>query len=357
MLRRRDPVAWAWVTITILLAASVLNLVLSHDSAPAAGPRALAAAGADQPPANITLPPTTGSPRPSTSSSSSSAPVAPRAFRGPAAPTKPRYTATAFHGLGAWVDVFDWSTQYTHGAPPFGLAEVDRMAAEGTQTMFIQAARADAPDQAILEVGRVQALIARAHLRGMRVVVWYLPSFEDVNADLAHLLAIAQLPAEAIAVDIESTKVRDAAERSRRLVTLTQALRRALPGRPIAATVLPPVVTDVINTGYWPGFPWKAIASSYDAWQVMDYWTLRTRGSGYRDAYRYTAENLDRLKANLGGGEYVMDPIGGIGDQTTIADIAGFHRAATERGAVGGSVYDFRTTGASLWAGLRAFRR
>jgi hypothetical protein len=169
-------------------------------------------------------------------------------------------------------------------------------------------------------------------------------------------MAIAALPSEGIAVDIESTKVGDVAERSRRLVSLSAALRHALPGRPIAATVLPPVVTELINTHYWPGFPYREIASSYDVWQVMDYWTFRTKSSGYRDAYRYTAENLDRLKADLGGLGSVMDPVGGIGDQTTAADIDGFHRAAAERGAVGASIYDYRTTGDALWPGLRAFR-
>jgi hypothetical protein len=356
MRRHRDPVTWAWAAVTVLLSASVLNLVLTYTAAPAAPAQVALHLG--EVPTNITVATTTTTTQPPTTTTTRPpATVAPRATaaKRPAAPAKPVANLAAFHGLGAWVDVFDWSNAYTKGNPSFGLADVDRMASLGTQTLFIQAARADVPDQAVLEIDRLGAIIGRAHARSMRVVVWYLPSLEDVNADLGHLLAIAKLPNEGLAVDIESTKVGDAAERSRRLVALSVALRQALPGRPIAATVLPPVVTDVINTNYWPGFPWQAIAGSYDVWQVMDYWTFRTQSSGYRDAYKYTAENLDRVKAHLGRA-VPMDPIGGIGDKTTAADIDGFHRAAAERGAIGGSIYDYRTTGDTLWAGLRAFR-
>ena len=96
------------------------------------------------------------------------------------------------------------------------------------------------------------------------MIVWYLPSFEDVNRDLQRLLAIARLPVEGVAVDIESRHVADAAERSRRLVDLSHRLRASLPGRQIGAIVLPPVVTDVINPNYWPGFPWREIVPDYD---------------------------------------------------------------------------------------------
>lgn len=347
---------WAWTAVAVLLLASSLHLVLSLPTERRTAASVPVTSG--DPPPNITLPTTSTSTTTTTAPPPTTVRMTPPTTR-PApkrAAVPPAPGLTAFRGLGAWVDVFDWSEHYTNGNPPFVLADVDRMAALGTQTLFIQAARADVPDQAVLEPDRLGALIARAHSRGLRVVVWYLPSLEDVNADLGHLLAIARLPSEGLAVDIESTKVADPVERSRRLVTLTLALRQALPGRPIAATVLPPVVTDVINTNYWPGFPWRAIASSYDVWQVMDYWTFRTQSSGYRDAYRYTAENLDRLKADLGGIPVAIDPVGGIGDKTTPADIDGFHRAAVERGAIGGSLYDYRTTGDGLWPGLRAFR-
>ena len=73
-------------------------------------------------------------------------------------------------------------------------------------------------------------------------------------------------------------------------------------------------------------------------------------------AYRYTAENIDLVRKNLGDPNAVVHAIGGIGDTTTAADIDGYYRASAERGAIGGGLYDYRTTGDSLWDGLKRFR-
>lgn len=312
----------------------------------------------------VTLPLTSTTLAPTTTA----APVAPSTTRRPAPPTTARRPAplavpkplptgalAEYRGFGAWIDVFDWSAAYTNNNPSVGVADVDRMADLGVQTLYVQAARHDSPSD-VQEPERLRPLIDRAHARSIRVVVWYLPSFEDVNRDLQRLLAIAALPVEGIAVDIESTKVADAAERSRRLVDLSHRLRAALPGRMIGAIVLPPVVTDVINRNYWPGFPWHELIPDYDVWMTMGYWTSRTQASGYRDAYRYTAENIDRLRNNLGLPAAPVHPIGGIGDKTTTADVDGFHRAATERGSLGGSLYDYRTTHDALWGPMQRFR-
>jgi hypothetical protein len=190
----------------------------------------------------------------------------------------------------------------------------------------------------------------------MAVVAWYLPTLENVALDLNRLLASARLNVEGIGIDIESRKVADAAERSRRLVELSAAAREQLPGRPIAAVIMPPVVTDVINPAFWPGFPWKELKPLYDLWMPMNYWTFRTQSSGYRDAYRYTAENIDLTRRNLGDANAVVHAIGGIGDTTTTADIDGYYRASAERRGIGGGLYDYRTTGDALYPGLQRFR-
>ena len=82
----------------------------------------------------------------------------------------------------------------------------------------------------------------------------------------------------------------------------------------LAAIVMPAVVMEVVNPNFWPGFPYRDIAPAYDAWMPMGYWTNRKADSGYRDAYRYTAENIDRLRAQLGRADLPVHPIGGIGD-------------------------------------------
>jgi hypothetical protein len=150
--------------------------------------------------------------------------------------------------------------------------------------------------------------------------------------------------------------VADVNDRNRRLVEFSRALREALPGRTIGAIVLPPVVLEVVNTGYWPNFPYKEIAPFYDAWMTMGYWTNRKADSGYRDAYRYTKENVDRLRADVGRADLPVHPAGGLGEKTTPADVDAYVRAAIDTHALGGSLYDWRTTAADLWPGLQALR-
>ncbi|MBW3555647.1 MAG: hypothetical protein KY454_01785 [Actinobacteria bacterium] len=259
----------------------------------------------------------------------------------------------SYSGLGTWVDVYDWS-HYKGTTPTVGPAQVDQMAEQGVQTLFLQTAKHDTPD-IISEPELLLPIIERAHQRGIRVVAWYLPTLEDPANDLNRLVASANLDVDGIAVDIEARNVADVRERNRRLIELSRQLRQALPGRAIGAIVLPPVVLEVINPSFWPDFPYREISPFYDVWQTMGYWTNRKTESGYRDPYRYTDENIRRLRNNLGQPAAPVHPIGGIGAQGA-DDVNGFLTAAVENSAVGGSVYDWRTTKAGAWQHLRKFR-
>lgn len=261
-----------------------------------------------------------------------------------------------YTGLGTWVDVYDWSVTYNRGTQRVAAADVDQMADAGIQTLYIQTSKWDAPSD-VLEPENLLPIISRAKARGLAVVAWYLPTYENVQTDLDRLVAAARIPGvDALAVDIESVRLSDDGERSRRLVDLSNQLRAALPNTALGAAVYPPVVTDVMNPNLWSGFPWQPIAPLYDVWLPMSYQTMRKSDSEWRDAYRYTAENIDRLRGHVGSGA-VVHVIGGIADQTTTADVDGMLRAAVERRAIGGSLYDWRTTGSGLYASLQRFRR
>ena len=260
-----------------------------------------------------------------------------------------------FRGFGAWIDVYDWSAEFTNNQPVVGPRDVDRMAGFGVQALYVQASKQRSVND-VVDRHLLQPIIDRAHERGMRVIVWYVPTLEDPARDLQKLMAIASLGVEGVGMDIESRAVSDVGERSRRLVDLSIALRQRLPNMPLSAIVMPAVVMEVINPNFWPGFPYREIAPAYDAWMPMDYWTSRTQASGYRDAYRYTAENIDRLRAQLGRTDLPVHPIGGIGDATSANDIDAFRRASIERNSLGGSIYDYRTTGDALWPHLHPFR-
>ncbi|MEO7429071.1 MAG: hypothetical protein ABIY48_06770 [Acidimicrobiales bacterium] len=306
---------------------------------------------------SVTVPPTTAAPTtvppPPPPPTAPPTTVPPPPAPAPAPPAK--FTLAPYRGLGAWLDVYDWSTYYARYSPAVEVDAIDALAAQGVQTLFIQATRWDAPVD-ILEPERLQAFIDRAHQHGIAVVGWYLPTLEDPSRDLQRLLAIAAMSVDGVAVDIEARNVGDAAERSRRLVQLSTALRAALPGEVIGAIPLEPVLMEDINPRFWPGFPWAEIAPSYDVWLPMSYWTNRRGDSPWRDAYLYTATNIDRLRAHIGRPDAPVHVLGGIGDATTASDVIGFRIAGTERGAIGGSIYDFRTTAAPLWPELLPFR-
>ncbi len=272
----------------------------------------------------------------------------------------PRAASTSpFFGMGTWVDVFDWAPSYAKGRPvKLGPGTVDAMADHGVQVLYIQTTRADyAGPGDIVDPPVLEQWLARAQARRLQVVAWYLPTLTDVGADLRRLQATAAVPkVDGVGVDIESKAVTDNDDRSRRLVELSRLTRAALAGRPLSAITLPNIVTDVLNPKYWPRFPWAEIKPFYDVWQPMAYWTNRQPGSPYRDAERYTRENVQSLRAKLGDPNAVVHPIGGIGDKTTPADIVGFLAAARQTHSVGASLYDWSTQSATSYEPMRAAR-
>lgn len=271
-----------------------------------------------------------------------------------------RFTADAYRGLGAWVDVFDYVPVIHGGRPPIGSPDVDAMAAHGVRTLYLQAAF-DSPS---LTNGAVPAdllvpMLRRAHDRGMRVVGWYSPRLREPAADLDRLVAIARFDVDGqrfdgLAVDIEDRGLADVAERNRRLVDLSRKLRDAV-GRDgaIGAIVLPTVLLEDVNRRFWPGFPWAQIAPHYDVWLPMTYWTDRLRSSGYREPRRYIEATVARTRDLLGRPDAPMHPIGGIGDRLTDADLEDYLSTLTDVGAIGGSIYDYRTMPTGGWGVLR----
>lgn len=265
----------------------------------------------------------------------------------------------SYEGLGVWVDAFDFEPNYQGeggGTPPVDPAVVDDFAELDVRTIYLQAARRDdrAPGM-LLDRALLAEFLARAHARDIDVVGWYLPLFDDIDADLERLVAIADFNAaghrfDGIGVDIEYIEaVPDAEERSNRLVFLSQGLRKERPDDALSAIVPPPVQLEVINPSYWPRFPWRDLDRYYDVWMPMAYWTVRTDASGYRDAYRYSEESTRRMRANIGRDDALVHIIGGIGDETTSADLDGFRQALEDTDSIGGSIYD--------WQSLSAERR
>jgi len=269
----------------------------------------------------------------------------------------------AYEGLGTWVDVFDYvpGFQIDDGPPPVTAASISDMAALGVRTLFLQATQDD-PRLAGATVPRslLGTFLRRAHDFDMKVVAWYVPHFDDVAGDLRRIEALHRFRFhgerfDGIALDIEYRDgVPDPVLRNRALLALTRQARKVVgDSQALGAIVLEPLLLDVVNDKFWPGFPWRRLAPYYDVWLPMSYWTNRDSSSGLRDGFRYTDENVTRLRQRLGDANAPVHVIGGIANDVATKDYDGFVRAARRRHALGWSVYDFNTTTSGVWARLR----
>lgn len=263
---------------------------------------------------------------------------------------------TAYDGLGTWVDAYDFAREFGHARTKPSV--VDHMAREGVRTLYIQAAKDRDGVGDLVSPDLLGQFLERAHARGMKVVAWYLPRFVDPNRDWRHIDAILKFRSnghrfDGIGIDIESRENGNLQQRNDRLVALSQKTRQAAGQMAVSAIVVPPVVTDVINKKFWPEFPWDRIKSSYDVWVPMGYWTNRKPGTEYRDAYRYTTENVRLLRENLKDPEAVVHIAGGIGNEATSKDYERFVKGAHDARTVGVSCYDYATTAQSAWSILR----
>lgn len=278
----------------------------------------------------------------------------------------PQRSVEPYRGYGTWVDVFDFDPAYN--PPSIDSSDVAEMAELGVGTVFLQAARLDdrTPD-GLVDPWLLADMLLAAHAEDVDVVGWYLPRFEDTADDLDRVAAMSAFEVlghrfDGIALDIEwigpdrDGNPIDDATRSQRLVDLTAAMGRLAGDDPLGAIVPPPVQTEVINTSFWPGFPWTEIAEVYDVWLPMSYWSFRSDSSGYGEGYTYHEESTRRLRANVGDPEALVHGIGGIGGLdgvddppdppeplATIDEIERFVTALDDTASIGGSIYDWNT--------------
>lgn len=271
-------------------------------------------------------------------------------------------TLVPYEGYGTWVDVFDFSPPYNDGNPSVTPADLAEMADAAVRTVYLQAARLDDRSPAGLEDRWLLAeFLLQAEAAGIELVAWYLPKFpgdgtdEDRIAQMADFEVLGRRFA-GVGVDIEWTRDTDDETRSARLIELSETAATAHPDTPLSAIVLPPVLIEVVNEDFWPGFPWREIAPFYDVWQPMSYWSLRTDASGYGDGYTYNEESIRRLRTNIDDPDALVHAIGGIGGIDGIGDpedpaeplasieeLERFVESLADTDSIGGSIYDWAT--------------
>ena len=256
-----------------------------------------------------------------------------------------------YRGLGTWIDIYD-EQAWRHPT-----RTVRSMAAQGVRTIYLQTSNFHRHRPFVHREG-VDAFLESAHRYGLAVVAWYLPGFRDVQLDLRRALRAIFLVTRAgerfdsFALDIESSEVRRPAARTSRLLRLSERIRQAAgPRYPLGAIVASPrrMRTDA---GYWPGFPWRELATTFDVFLPMTYYTYRV--SGREDAAWYTAKNVLIIRQETSGMNVPIHVIGGISFDATGPETRGFVDTILDREVIGASYYTFPGTTAEQWDALRA---
>ena len=155
---------------------------------------------------------------------------------------------------------------------------------------------------------------------------------------------------DGVALNIESTRVRNVALRSQRAVTLARQLRQAAGEMPVAIVPFNPRGLERRPTT-WPRFPWRELAAQADAFAPMAY----TGGAyaGFDATYGYVTRALRLLRAHTGDPELAIHVAGGVANRMGPEELAGFVAAVEDDGAtIGVSLYDWMTTPARAWPQL-----
>lgn len=258
-----------------------------------------------------------------------------------------------FRGLGSWIDVFD-HTDDPNSVVPLVRAMADR----GVRVLYLETARFTSPTD-IHFPNALAAALDEAKARGMRVVAWYPPAFDDMERDLRRSVVAASYVSpggnrfNAFAADIEyETGVPDPGERSRRAVEYSTRLRQRLGSAyPLSAIVIPPTSLER-NPQRWPAFPWAELSGLYDVFMPMNYWTANQRHpAGAKDL---TSRNVSEVRRLTGKPVHI---IGGLGADADEPQVVAYTQAALEAGSIGGGLYDFQTTRPEVWDELQAFAR
>ena len=258
-----------------------------------------------------------------------------------------------YRGLGTWVDLYDvraWDDP---------AAAVEDMEAHGVRTLYLETSNYHWPS-ALNRPAAMSSLIEQAHASGMQVVAWYLPGFSDPAKDYRRSRAaidfrsVAGQKFDSFTLDIEASVVKDVALRNTRLRALSNRIRAAVGiSYPLGACI-PSPAGMAMHTSYWPQFPFKTLAGIYDVFVPMGYYTYH--GDGYANAYRDTRDNIRIIREKTGRPGVPIHVIAGDAAKSSGGETTAYVRALRENGALGGSMYDWATTGDASWRALRNVR-
>jgi len=269
------------------------------------------------------------------------------------APAQPS-ADSVFGGLGTWVDIYDGGV---FAAPERTAA---RIATRHVTTVWVETSN----DRAAVDIVRpvpLGRLVEALHAQGLKVVAWYLPGHVDPALDLRRSLAMLNFrtptgqPFDAVALDIESTRLKNVRLRSKRAVALARRLRAEAGETPLAIVPFNPRGLER-HPSTWPGFPWAQLAEVADAFAPMVY----TGGSlqGFDATYGYVTRALRLLRLETGNPDVAIHVAGGVANRLGPEELAGFAAAVSDDGGtIGLSLYDWATTPPRAWSVMEPLAR
>ncbi len=268
----------------------------------------------------------------------------------PPAPT-PTSHLDAYRGLASWVDLYDTRAWRDPAAA------VRDMAGHGVRTIFIETASTRS-SSGIANRSALGAFVTEAHARQMYVVAWYPPNMRAGSADYDRIVQAVEFVTadgqkfDSVALDIESTAVKRVSVRNRNIVALSKKIRSRVGSAYPLGAIIPSPVGLRKQTGFWNVFPYTALATSYDVYLPMGYYTYHVHSAA--GAYADTIANMRILRAQRGCKTIPVHLIGGLSGGSSAAEVRQFARGARETGCIGASLYDWVGTGAAQWRQLSA---
>jgi len=254
---------------------------------------------------------------------------------------------SAYRGLGTWVSIFGTDA---YSSPDSVAASI---AARGVKTVYMQTGNYSQADD-VVSPFQLGIFVDALHMRGVRVVAWYLPGLRTPAVDLRRALAAVRFETpsggrfDGFALDIESSAVKPPALRTRRLIALSRQLRAAVgPGYALGAIIPAPRGMEQAPK-YWPGFPYAQLAGIYDVFLPMVYWTFSVKGPD--GTYGYLAWSLAILRAETGNPRLAIHVVGGTTDHAKLPEVEAFAEVVHDDGRLTGwSLYDWFATKPAAW--------
>jgi len=259
---------------------------------------------------------------------------------------------SAYAGMGTWLDIY--ATSYW--AHP--QREVAAMARNGVRTLYLQTGNYEQTVD-LVRPEKLGRFVDAAHAAGIRVVAWYLPSFLYPAQDARRALAAIRYRTrkggrfDSFALDIEASLVNSVPLRTKRLLQLSARLRTAVGhGYPLGA-IIPSPVGIRRHRHYWPHFPYRGLARSYDVFLPMAYATNRhVPGSSFTRAY--DVADIAIIRTRTGKPHVPIHLIGGLANAMGTREIAGFMQAVGDCAPLGYSLYAYSVTRRTTWKALAA---